>query len=158
MPDFKPLSLGGRDFSFDPRTLDIRAESGGAQHGMSFDDWGRKFVCSNSDHIQLVMFEDRYLARNPSVIAPGARLSIAADGPQAEVFRTSPIEPWRIVRTRLRVTGAATGPVEGGGRAGGYFTGATGTTIYRGDAWPREYLGPVVHRRRGQQHRASQDA
>ena len=88
---FKPVSVSGRDFSFDPRTLELRPESGGAQHGMTFDDWGRKFVCSNSDHIQLVMFEDRYLARNPYVSAPGARVSIAADGPQAEVFRTSPV-------------------------------------------------------------------
>ncbi|MBI3839068.1 MAG: HEAT repeat domain-containing protein [Planctomycetia bacterium] len=156
VPDAKGLALNGRDFSFDPRTLEMRAESGGAQHGMTFDDWGRKFVCSNSDHIQMVMFEDRYLARNPSVAAPSARVSIAADGPQAEVFRTSPLEPWRIVRTRLRVTGAAVGPVEGGGRAGGYFTGATGTTIYRGDAWPPEYVGQsftgdvgsnIVHRK-----------
>ncbi|MEX2113979.1 MAG: PVC-type heme-binding CxxCH protein, partial [Pirellulales bacterium] len=157
VPDFKPLNLGGRDFSFDPRTLELRAESGGAQHGMSFDNWGRKFACSNSDHIQMVMFEDHYLARNPALVAPGVRVSIAADGPQAEVFRTSPIEAWRIVRTRLRVTGAATGPVEGGGRAGGYFTGATGTTIYRGDALPPEYVGQsftgdvgsnIVHRKR----------
>ena len=155
-PDFKPVSLSGRDFSFDPRKLDLRPESGGAQHGMTFDDWGRKFVCSNSDHIQMVMFEDRYIARNPDVSAPGARMSIAADGPQAEVFRTSPIEPWRIVRTRLRVTGQAVGPVEGGGRAGGYFTGATGTTIYRGDALPRAFVGQsftgdvgsnIVHRK-----------
>lgn len=155
-PDFKPLSLNGRDFSFDPRTLDLRPESGGAQHGMSFDDWGRKFACANSDHIQLVMFEDRYIARNPDVSAPSSRISIAADGPQAEVFRLSPIEAWRVVRTRLRVTGAATGPIEGGGRAGGYFTGATGTTIYRGDAYPPEFLGQsftgdvgsnIVHRK-----------
>src|SRR4029079_11993423 len=87
LADFKPVNVNGRDFSFDPRTLELRAESGGAQHGMSFDNWGRKFACSNSDHIQLVMFEDRYLARNPAVVAPGARISIAADGPQAEVFR-----------------------------------------------------------------------
>jgi putative membrane-bound dehydrogenase-like protein len=156
VPGFKPLSVNGRDFSFDPRTLDLRAESGGAQHGMTFDDWGRKFDCSNSDHIQMVMFEDRYLARNPAASAPAARQSIAADGPQAEVFRTSPVEPWRIVRTRLRVTGEATGPIEGGGRAAGYFTGASGTTIYRGDAWPRQYLGQsftgdvgsnIVHRK-----------
>jgi putative membrane-bound dehydrogenase-like protein len=155
-PDAKGVSVSGRDFSFDPRTLELRAESGGAQHGMTFDDWGRKFVCSNSDHIQMVMFEDRYLARNPNVPAPSARVSIASDGPQAEVFRTSPIEPWRIVRTRLRVTGAAPGPIEGGGRAGGYFTGATGTTIYRGDAWPSEFVGQsftgdvgsnIVHRK-----------
>jgi putative membrane-bound dehydrogenase-like protein len=155
-PDEKPVPLSGRDFSFDPRTLDLTPTSGGAQHGMSFDDWGRKFVSSNSDHIQLVMYDDRYLARNPHLAVPGPRASIAADGPQAEVFRISPVEPWRIVRTRLRVAGNVPGPVEGGGRAAGYFTGATGVTIYRGDAWPAEYRGQafvgdvgsnIVHRK-----------
>ena len=135
------VRLSGRDFSFDPRLLDLRPESGGAQHGLSFDDWGRKFVCSNSDHIQLVMFEDRYLAANPNFAAPSPRVSIAADGPQAKVFRTSPVEPWRIVRTRLRVAGLAPGPIEGGGQPAGYFTGATGTTIYRGDAFGPDYIG-----------------
>ncbi len=154
--DAKPIVVSGRDFAFDPRTLELTPTSGGAQHGMSFDDWGRKFLSSNSDHIQLVMYEDRYLARNPYLAAPGPRASIAADGPQAEVFRISPVEPWRIVRTRLRVSGAVPGPVEGGGRAAGYFTGATGVTIYRGDAWPAEYRGQafvgdvgsnIVHRK-----------
>lgn len=140
-PDASALSLNGRDFSFDPKTLDLRPESGGAQHGLTFDDWGRKFVCSNSDHIQMVMFEDRYLARNPSLAAPSPRVSIAADGGQAKVFRISPVEPWRIVRTRLRVAGIVPGPVEGGGTAAGYFTGATGATIYRGDAFPAEFRG-----------------
>lgn len=139
--DDEPIVLRGRDFAFDPRTLKLEATSGGAQHGLSFDDWGRKFVCHNSDHIQLVLFEDRYIARNPYLAAPGPRKSIASDGPQAEVYRISPVEPWRIVRTRLRLKGVVPGAVEGGGRAAGYFTGATGTTIYRGDAWPREYLG-----------------
>ena len=134
-PSAKPVNLNGRDFAFDPRALELAATSGGAQHGMSFDAWGRKFVCSNSDHLQQVMYEDRYVARNPYLSAPGPRQSIAADGPQAEVFRTSPVEPWRIVRTRLRVSAAVPGPVEGGGRAAGYFTGATGVTIYKGDAW-----------------------
>lgn len=135
------INLSGRDFSFDPKTLDLTATSGGGQHGLSFDDWGHKFVSSNSDHIQLVMFEDRYLSRNKYLATPSPRTSIAADGPQAEVFRISPIEPWRIVRTRLRVSGAVKGPVEGGGRAAGYFTGATGVTIYRGNAWPAKYHG-----------------
>ncbi|QOV91290.1 c-type cytochrome [Humisphaera borealis] len=142
--DTKPveaIDLRGRDFSFDPRKLDLRPESGGAQHGMSFDDFGRKFVSSNSDHIQQVVYDDRYAAASPSVALPPARVSIAADGPQAEVFRISPVEPWRIVRTRLRVSGAVKGLVEGGGRAAGYFTGATGVTIYRGDAFPAEYRG-----------------
>lgn len=138
------LSIRGRDLALNPRTYHFEPTSGAAQHGMSFDDWGRKFVSSNSDHIQQVMYEDRYVAGNPFATAPPARISIAADGPQAEVFRTSPIEPWRVVRTRLRVTGEAKGPIEGGGRAAGYFTGATGVTIYRGDAWPASWKGLAI--------------
>jgi putative membrane-bound dehydrogenase-like protein len=140
----RPLSLRGRDIAIDPRTWEVSPVSGGAQHGMSFDDWGNRFVCSNSDHLQEVMYEDRYLARNPYIAAPSPRRSIAADGPQADVFRTSPIEPWRIVRTRLRVSGITPGIVEGGGRPAGYFTGATGATIYRGNAWPEQWHGLAI--------------
>ena len=66
-----------------------------------------------------------------------------------EVFRASPVEPWRIVRTRLRVSGVAPGAVEGGGRAAGYFTGATGTWIMdreRGFGYPTESVtdGPDI--------------
>ena len=143
-----PLSLRGRDFAFDPKTLGfdsqtpaIEAESGGGQHGLSFDAWGRKYVSHNSDHIQLMVYEDRYTARNPYYAARSPRESIAADGPAADVFRISPVEPWRIVRTRLRVQGLVPGPIEGGGTAAGYFTSATGVTIYKGDAWPAEYRG-----------------
>lgn len=142
--DARPMALRGRDIAIDPRTWQVTPVSGGAQHGMSFDDWGNRFVCSNSDHLQEIMYEDRYLGRNPYLAAPSPRRSIAADGPQADVFRTSPVEPWRIVRTRLRATGVVPGVVEGGGRPGGYFTGATGATIYRGDAWPKEWHGVAV--------------
>ncbi len=39
------------------------------------------------------------------------------------------------------MSGRVKGIVEGGGRVSGYFTGATGATIYRGDAYPPEYVG-----------------
>ena len=156
-PESAAVNLRGSDFSFDPDTYEIRPESGGAQHGMSFDAWGRKFVCSNSDHLQMVVYDDRYAARNPYLTAPNSRKSIADDGGQAPVFRSSPVEPWRIVRTRLRVSGAVKGVVEGGGMPAGYFTGSTGVTIYKGDAWPQEDQGlaiigdvgsNIVHRKR----------
>ncbi|MFK8113139.1 MAG: PVC-type heme-binding CxxCH protein [Rubripirellula sp.] len=143
-PESAAVNVRGRDIAFDPRTFEFELTSGAAQHGMCFDDWGRKFVSSNSNHIQQVMYEDRYIGRNPLLSPPSSRLMIAADGPQAEVFRTSPVEPWRIVRTRLRVSGKVSGPVEGGGRAAGYFTGATGITIYRGDAWPQQWSGTAI--------------
>lgn len=128
----KPLNLSGRDFAFDPKTLKIEATTGGGQHGMTFDRWGDRFVCHNSDHLQAIVFEERYLARNPFQSIVSARRSIAADGPQANVFRASPVEAWRVARTSLRLTGKAPGPIEGAGRAAGYFTSATGITAYDG--------------------------
>ena len=150
------LDLRGKDFSFEPRSLRIQPETGGGQYGLSFDSVGRKFVCSNSDHLQMLMYELRHGIRNPQLAMPGPRISIAADGPAAEVFRISPDEPWRIIRTRWRVSGVVPGMVEGGGRVSGYFTGATGATIYRGDAYGSEFVdnafigdagGNLVHRK-----------
>lgn len=155
-PDLKGVELGGKDFWFDPRTLEFGLEGGGAQYGMSFDNYGRKFACSNSDHLQYWVYDDKYANRNPYYQMPPARQSIAVDGGAAEVFRLSPDEPWRIIRTRWRIAGVVKGGVEGGGRVSGYFTGATGTTIYRGDAYGLDFVnnsfsgdagGQLVHRK-----------
>jgi putative membrane-bound dehydrogenase-like protein len=155
-PDLEGRELGGKDFWFDPVTLDFGLEGGGAQYGMSFDDYGRKFGCSNSVHLQAWLYDDAYAGRNPVQPLPPARSSIAVDGGAAEVFRISPDEPWRIIRTRWRIAGVVKGAVEGGGRVSGYFTGATGTTIYRGDAYGPDFVnnsftgdagGQLVHRK-----------
>lgn len=155
-PDDKGVELGGKDFWFDPITLEFGLEGGGAQYGMSFDNYGRKFACSNSDHLQYWVYDDKYANRNPYYPMPPARQSIAVDGGAAEVFRLSPDEPWRIIRTRWRIAGVVKGAVEGGGRVSGYFTGATGTTIYRGDAYGPDFVnnsftgdagGQLVHRK-----------
>ncbi|MFM7521028.1 MAG: PVC-type heme-binding CxxCH protein [Planctomycetota bacterium] len=129
-----PIAIRGRDFSFDPRSLDLRPETGGAQHGMSFDDGGGKYLCHNSDHCIRAMIADRFLSRNPVFATGSARESVAVEGPQAAVYRQSPVEPWRVLRTRLRASGIVPGIVEGGGRPAGYFTSATGITAVRGDA------------------------
>jgi putative membrane-bound dehydrogenase-like protein len=134
-----PLELRGRDFSFDPRDLHLRPEIGSGQWGMSFDNAGRKFVCSNSRHIMQLLYDARALASG--IPLPPPAVDIGVDGPQAEVFRTSPEEPWRVIRTQWRVSGAVKGAIEGGGRSSGYFTGAAGITIYRGDAFPADCVG-----------------
>ncbi len=155
-PELPEQELGGRDFWFDPLTHEFGLELGGAQYGMSFDNYGRKFGCSNSDHLQYWLYDDRYATRNPYYDMPPSRRSIAVDGGAAEVFRLSPDEPWRIIRTRWRIAGVVKGAVEGGGRVSGYFTGATGTTIYRGDAYGPEFVnnsfsgdagGQLIHRK-----------
>lgn len=132
-----PIRLGRRDFAIDPLRQQFELVDGGGQHGMMIDPWGDKFVCSNSDHLQQVMLLPHRDQRGERTsVSPPLRRSIASDGPQADVYRASPVEPWRILRTHLRVSGQATGPIEGGGRAAGYFTGATGVYVYDGDQWP----------------------
>ncbi|MDG1897533.1 MAG: HEAT repeat domain-containing protein [Fuerstiella sp.] len=139
--DSPPVSVRGRGFVFDPRDRkSFELTSGGGQHGLSMDDWGRKFVCSNSVPAQTLMYDDRYIARNPVMQAPAAAVDVAPDGKFTKLFRITPPEPWRVLRTRLRKTGKFRGSDEGG-TPFGFFTGATGITIYRGDAWPEEYRG-----------------
>jgi putative membrane-bound dehydrogenase-like protein len=134
-PESEAINLRGADFSFDPKTRNLRPENGTAQYGMSFDSQGRRFVCSNSNHIVWVAWERGWVNPNPYFSMPGALVSIPADGGSAPVFRISPDEPWRIVRTRWRASGVVRGMVEGGGRVSGYFTAGTGITLYTGDAF-----------------------
>jgi putative membrane-bound dehydrogenase-like protein len=156
-PDLPGEELAGRDFWFDPVTHESGFESGGAQFGMGLDNYGRKFACSNSDHLQFFVYDGRYAQRNPFFTMPPPRQSIAADGGAAEVYRISPDEPWRIVRTRWRISGVVKGAVEGGGRVSGYFTGASGTMVFRGDAYGEDFVnntfsgdagGQLVHRKK----------
>ncbi|MDB5340139.1 MAG: cytochrome c [Planctomycetaceae bacterium] len=136
-------SARGQHLLLEPREMTITATSGGGQHGMSLDDWNlRGFVCGNSEPVHLMMYDGRYLARNPYLQAPAAAINIAPDGKFTKLMRISGVEPWRVLRTRLRSKGVIPGSDEGGAPSG-FFTGATGITVYRGDAWPAEYRGQV---------------
>ncbi len=138
-----PVSVRGRDFRFKPDGSAFEAISGGGQFGHSFDDWGHRFTCSNSNHIRQIVLPSQYLERNSDLIPPPVVLDIAAEGPASPVYRISPPEPWRVVRTRQRVADPAM--LKRLPRtelfATGFFTSATGVTIYRGSAYPPEYRG-----------------
>ena len=155
------FSLGRSDVSFDPKTEQAEQITGGVQFGHSLDDWGNRFVCSNSNHIQHIVFERKYINRNPHYAPSGVIRSIAAGGAAAPVFRRSPAEPWRIVRQKSRAKAKGYKlvlnkdgkweflPLDPSKKKGvvpteypiGYFTSATGVTIYRGDAYTRPFRG-----------------
>jgi putative membrane-bound dehydrogenase-like protein len=139
-PGDKTVSVRGYHLVFDPRTERFELTSGGGQHGMTMDDWGRTYVCGNSDPYRMMMYDSRYLARNPYAQAPAAAVNVAPAGKYTKLYRSSPIEPWRVLRTRLRSQGLIPGSDEGG-TASGFFTGGTGVTVYRGDAYPAEFRG-----------------
>jgi len=138
-PAAKPVTLGG-NFAFDPRTMTLVAEAGEGQYGMGYNDDGRQFLCRQHRHIMTQLFDRRYADRNPYYTMPDPTVDIAVDGPKAALYRISPEEPWRVMRTKWRVEGLEEG-IEAGGRASGYFSAACGLTIYRGNAWPRDYVG-----------------
>ena len=142
-PDAEAVSVRGRDFRFKPDGSAFEAISGGGQFGHTFDDWGHRFTCNNSNHIRQIVVPAYYLDRNPAFLPPPAILDIAAEGPAAPVFRISQAEPWRVVRTRQRaadpVLSRRLPPTEL--VATGFFTSATGVTIYRGSAYPPEFRG-----------------
>jgi putative membrane-bound dehydrogenase-like protein len=144
-PDAAPVSLRGRDFRFKPDGRAFEAVSGGGQFGHSFDDWGHRFSCNNSNHVRQIVLPSHYLERNPTLNHPPVILDIAVEGAAAPVFRISPPEPWRVVRTRQRAADPAMvkrlPPTEL--FATGFFTSATGITIYRGSAYPPEFRGNV---------------
>ena len=146
------MSVRGQGFLFDPRGETFELTSGGGQHGMSMDDWGRTFVCGNSDPFHLVMYDSRYLARNPYLAGAGRR---GQHRPGGQVHQAVPHQPDRAV---ARAADAAAQPghrpgSDEGGQPSGFFTGATGVTVYRGDACPAEYPRQRVRRRGGQQPR-----
>jgi putative membrane-bound dehydrogenase-like protein len=139
--DLPAVEVRGRDFRFAPGGPFEAIAGSGGQFGLAFDDWGNRLVSSNSDHIRHAVIDGRYLDRNPHLSSPAAA-SIAVDGGAAPVFRTSPPEPWRVVRTRWRAASteasryAATELVPAG-----FFTSATGILIFRGDALGEELRG-----------------
>jgi putative membrane-bound dehydrogenase-like protein len=142
-PEAKPVSVRGRDFRFRPEGSRFEAISGGGQFGHAFDNWGHRFTCNNSNHIRQVVLPSRELERNPALVPPAVLLDIPAEGPAAPVFRISRPEPWRVVRTRQRAADPEMRrrlpPTEL--FAFGFFTSATGVTIYRGSAYPETYRG-----------------
>lgn len=131
-------SVRNRGVALNPRTRDWWITGGGGQYGLSFDDWGRKFSSSNSSAVWQIMYDDRYAARNPVVAAPAAGLVIIPSGKYTQLFRASPVEPWRIAREALRQRQNSS---RERGITSNIFTSATGGTVYRGDAYPPEYRG-----------------
>jgi putative membrane-bound dehydrogenase-like protein len=137
--DRPAVNISGRDFRFHPHTLALEPVSGQSQFGISFDDWGRRFLCNNRVHIRLEVLPDRYLKRNPQLAVRAVTEDIAEYGPVgARVYPISP--PQERFNDFDHV---------------GHFTAACGIHIYRGGLFPQEYegsafvcdaVGNLVHR------------
>lgn len=152
-PSAKPIPVRGVDFRFDPSSKKGEPTSGNEQFGNTFDDWGNRFLCSQDSFLYQVVYPLRAFERNPLLAAPDtqARLSPSGD----PIFRSSPVEAWRAIRSSRRIL-SGKGQPERSGVSHHVSDGVAGTTFYNGDALPPSFYGNVfsgdaqnnlVHRR-----------
>lgn len=152
-PAAPPIDIRRKDFRFDPVTSSFEAISGSAQFGNSFDDWGNRFLCTESHPLKHVVLPRRYLARNPYLPVPSAIHDIA--GTSVPIHRISPIERWRQIRSSRRIAHGERSATSSGA-SHHVVDAAAGVTVYRGGAYPENYAGNIfvsdaqnnlVHRR-----------
>src|SRR5689334_18883563 len=121
-PDKPVVFLNRVDGRFRPGTDNLEETTGTAQFGQSFDNFGRKFICSNRNHIQQVMMQFKYLKRNPNLPFGLQVEDIPDHGAASRVYPLS-----------ANITTAAFHT--------GYFTSACGLLLFYGDELPPDYYG-----------------
>jgi len=128
-PGNAPMVLGRNDFAFDPKTSTMSLDGEPAHTGLCFDDRGRKYASDSTHPLQLLMFEPRYFARNPFVPKPPALTDVISPG--TKVFRYANLS-----------SGPGPGiPLSSQRPINGWMSKARGSLIYRGNAFPSDYLG-----------------
>ncbi len=73
------LDIAGRDIRFKPETGELQLVSGVTQQGRARDDFDNWFGCSNSRWIFHFPLQERYLRRNPHVVAPPPTVYIPSE-------------------------------------------------------------------------------
>lgn len=119
------------DVRFQPDTLEVENVDGRSQYGMSFDDFGRRFICMNRVPVQHVVLSSKMLARNPHL----AFSETVQDCSE------------RTVKTGLRGGGDGvrlfpiSHNITTADSHAGSFSAACGIHIWRGGALPEPYRG-----------------
>ena len=138
-PDAEPVSVLNADLRFRLDRNLFEAASGATRFGLSFDEWGRRFFSQSGRHVQHVVAARRYLQRNLFLTAPPVTRSISVH--DQRIFQLTPPEAWREARTRMRQRRSRELGREREMASTGFFTGATGNTIYNGDTFHPRYRG-----------------
>jgi putative membrane-bound dehydrogenase-like protein len=126
-PERPPVVFGNSDSRFNPITHAFELTGGQSQYGLTFDDQGHRFTCSNRRPVMQVILESRYLQRNPNLAFSQTVEDVSAAGAQAPVWPIS-----GDTTTASFIPGLMSAP------HAGTFTAASGVHIHRGDALPAD--------------------
>jgi putative membrane-bound dehydrogenase-like protein len=141
-PERPPLLVRGADFRFHPLRGVADVASGPTQFGMTFDDWGNRFLTQNTIHVRHAVIPMHYLRRAPLLEAGAVSTDISDHGqPSVPMFPLTKPQAWRRQRTSLRQKRYDENKLEKVELLAGFFTAASGGTVYTGDVFPREYWG-----------------
>lgn len=143
-PDELPVSVRNREFRFHPLRHLAEASTGDAQFGQDYNEWGHWFITHNTVHLRHTVVPPGYLRRNPYLAFEAAEQDISDHGrPAAKVFPISQPEQWRIERTEVRRRRYAETKPGRDEHLAGFFTAASGSTVYLGDTFPNKFRGSV---------------
>ena len=119
------------DFRFRPDTDQFEAAEGRARYGMSFDDFGHRFICMNRMHVQHVVMPARYV---PSALSIGEPVQNVPESLEPEPVRGHG-QAAKVYPISKNVTTADS--------HAGTFTSACAVMVYRGTGLPQGYYGNV---------------
>lgn len=129
--DRRPVDLKREDFRFRPDGDVWEAADGGAQFGLTFDDFGRRFICYNRVQVQHVVIASKVLRRNPHLAFSDTVQNCPAETvPEPLQGHGSAARLYPISRNITTADSHA-----------GTFTAACGVTIWRGSGLPAQYQG-----------------
>ncbi len=120
--ELETVTLSNVDFQFDPLTGKCNTASGAGQFGMTFDNFGNRFFCSNRNPCRHVVLDDRYIKRNPFLAVRDIAADVSPAAADSHVYPLS--RAWTTSTLHA-----------------GQFTAACGVTMYRGNALPPEFRG-----------------
>ena len=118
----EPVDIAGRDFRFNPFTGECEAVSGYGQFGLTFDDAGNRYVCSNRNPCMKIIIEERHLKLNPNYAVRSVYEDVSPAGEQSKLYPIS--RAWTTSNLHA-----------------GQFSAACGLIIYRGTALPKGFYG-----------------
>lgn len=124
------VSYAKSDGRFHPDTFEFATVSGTAQFGLTFDDYGNKFICANRHPVWHTVLQPHHLKRNPNFAFSQTVQVVGTAGADALVYplsrdtTTAGYHPTLLTKLHL-----------------GSFTSACGTLIFRGGALGADYYG-----------------
>jgi putative membrane-bound dehydrogenase-like protein len=140
-PEIPPLDVKGADFRFRLDRNVYELESGSGQFGQTIDDWGHRFFTENSIHVQQSVIPWRYTHRHAYL--PMSKFNLSITDHEEHTFQETQPPYWRAERSARRNKAYKEANLNRIEYAEDRFSGSTGSTIYHGDAMPKEFYGNI---------------